>query len=104
MMNEMMSIVDVPSPHSYRLNGQICSKLPSPPLYECTFSANSAYEATPHDMDALLQRACSHAMSQNWSSAIKDYTTILYYQPYLTNVLNLRARAYCCTREWERLW
>lgn len=101
IMNEMMSIVDVPSPHSYRLNGQLCAKLPMPPLYEATFSANSAYEAQPEDMDMLLQRACSHAMSQNWTDAIKDYSTILYYQPYLTNVLCLRARAYCCTRQWD---
>ena len=41
-------------------------------------------------------------MSQDWESAIKDYTTILHYQPYLQLVRCLRARAYCCAREWDK--
>ena len=101
VMNEMMSTIDVPSPHAYRLNGQICSKLETPPLAEANFSANSAYEAAPEDMDTLLQRACSYAMSQHWEDAERDFTTILYYQPYLTNVLCLRARVYACQRKWD---
>ena len=64
IMNEMMTAIDVPTPNAYRLNGQICSALETPPLAEANFSANSAYEASPDDMDTLLQRACSYAMSR----------------------------------------
>ena len=101
LLKELMSAIDVPSANAYALNGFVCSKLPSPPMYECCFAMDAQYVTQPHDMEALLLRAAAASMAQDWKTAISDYTTILYYQPYLTNVLCLRARAYACTRKWE---
>lgn len=41
------------------------------------------------------------AQLQDWDAAVKDYTTILYYQPWLYTVRNMRARIYTARREWE---
>lgn len=38
----------------------------------------------------LLLRASVYCLLQNYEAAIDDFTTILYYQPYLTQVLLLR--------------
>jgi tetratricopeptide (TPR) repeat protein len=101
LLKELMSAVDVPSANAYQLCGFICAKLDAPPLYECCFAMDAQYVTQPHDMEALLLRATAASMAQDWDTAIKDYTTILYYQPYLTHVLCLRARAYTCTRKWD---
>jgi|TARA_B110000090_G_scaffold205037_1_gene252095 hypothetical protein len=102
ILKELMSNIESPSSLAFKLNCCICMKLELPPLSEAVFAANTNYEANPHDMEALLQRAASYSMSQDWDSAVKDYTTILYYQPYLQLVRCLRARAYCCNREWDK--
>ena len=101
-MLDMMATVDQPSSHCFRLNGLIISQLDPPPVKDGIFSAEQHYAMQPWDMDALLQRASAYAMAQYWDQAIKDYNTILYYQPGQAHVLCLRARAQCCVRKWEK--
>ena len=39
---------------------------------------------------------------QEWDKAIADYSYILEYQPQLTHVICMRARAYTCKRQWDK--
>ena len=38
----------------------------------------------------------------DWERAVDDFSFILHYQPHLLNIYCLRARAYCCMRQWNK--
>lgn len=42
-------------------------------------------------------------MPQEWDKAIADYSFVLEYQPHLTHVVCMRARAYACRRLWDKV-
>ena len=101
MLKQLMATVDRPSAEPFRLNALVCSRLRPPKLQEAIESCNMLVEMYPEDLNALLERACMLSCAQDWDAAIKDMTYILLYQPKLTNVRCLRARAYCASRQWD---
>jgi tetratricopeptide (TPR) repeat protein len=83
------------------LNAYLCMKLVPPKLAQAKLNMDFLVEDDRADMNVLLQRGCVSSHLQDWSSAIDDYSLVLQYEPYQTQVRLLRARAYSCARVWD---
>ena len=101
---ELRDLINLYGPRSdaCKLQGYLCPKL-NPPKYDLSVqNFDFLVQEHPDDLNMYLHRACAQVGRQNWDGVISDLTTVLTYEPANLECLKLRARAYCCQREWAR--
>jgi len=86
----------------YFLRAYAATRMIPPQFQQAVLDFTFLIGESPLDLNLYLQRACAYSGLQDWTHALADLCHVLVFQPKLAHVLAIRARVYCCIRDWKK--